>query len=158
MRPWTYDMAANPEETKAYVCGLSRLRKGAYLLMAGNEDRKMTYETKKLVLKAISERAAAGNQQIMDAYLSIYDSKAEYEDLCKEAPEFLAVLATEEYHRHWESKPSISIRSLTKAEINALLDSLSSHLAGDTSEGDLCWTGHQHNAALRAKDKLLKAI
>ena len=46
---------------------------------------------------------------------------------------------------------------LSAAELHAVLDSLHAHLAGDTSEGDLCWKAHEYKAALRAKEKLADA-
>lgn len=44
----------------------------------------------------------ASSQEIMDHYLRSFTSDAEYQHSAKHRPEFFAVLATEEYHRHWK--------------------------------------------------------
>jgi hypothetical protein len=46
---------------------------------------------------------------------------------------------------------------LTAEEIDAVMESLCAHFAGDTSEGDLCWSAKQHKAAERALTKLLQS-
>ncbi len=40
--------------------------------------------------------------------------------------------------------------NLTRQQIYRLIDSLSAHFAGDTSEGDLSWTKKEHETAARA--------
>lgn len=47
--------------------------------------------------------------------------------------------------------------SLSRAEIEAVLDSLNAHFSGDTSEGDLAWTDAEHQAAVKAHEKLNRA-
>lgn len=47
----------------------------------------------------------ATSQQIMDEYLSPWFSRAGYERDCANRPEFIAVLATAEYHEHWQVRP-----------------------------------------------------
>jgi hypothetical protein len=46
------------------------------------------------------------DQTIMAAYLSDYASESAYRREASNAVEFLAVLATEEYHRHWKGDPA----------------------------------------------------
>jgi len=46
--------------------------------------------------------------------------------------------------------------SIPQAE--RLLDSLAAHMAGDTSEGDLCWTPTEHKTAERARQAIIEAM
>lgn len=43
-------------------------------------------------------------------------------------------------------------------EIHVLIDSLEAHFAGDTSEGDLCWSEQEHKSAVDARLKLGNAV
>lgn len=64
----------------------------------------MTSETRYHLLNLLSaQQQAEIDQAIMDSYLSTFASRAEYEsDGERRRLYFLAVLATAEYHEHWE--------------------------------------------------------
>lgn len=44
------------------------------------------------------------DQVIMDCYLEPHYNRADYNLTASNRPEFYAVLATEEYHRHWDER------------------------------------------------------
>lgn len=44
------------------------------------------------------------DQMLMDCYLAHYATPDDYKRDCARRPEFLAVLATAEYHEHWSKR------------------------------------------------------
>lgn len=65
----------------------------------------MTNDTRGAILDAIRDRKSHLHpQELMDEYLTGYPTREGYESIAAGLPEFYAVLATEEYHAHWERK------------------------------------------------------
>lgn len=63
----------------------------------------MTQATRNGLIGLLDSPAAAEiDQGVMDTYLSAYSSRADYEQNARNQTCFLAVLATAEYHEHWE--------------------------------------------------------
>lgn len=63
----------------------------------------MTQATRNGLIGLLDSPAVAEiDQAVMDAYLSAYSSRADYETNARNQTCFLAVLATAEYHEHWE--------------------------------------------------------
>lgn len=63
----------------------------------------MTQATRNSLIGLLDSPAVAEiDQTVMDAYLSAYSSRADYEQNARNQTCFLAVLATAEYHEHWE--------------------------------------------------------
>lgn len=47
---------------------------------------------------------------------------------------------------------------LTLPQAERVIESLDAHFAGDTSEGDLCWSTRKHKSALAARDVISDAL
>lgn len=64
----------------------------------------MTAQTRELILASMhcSPAAPCTDQEAMDAYLFRWRTRDRYESEACQQPEFYAVLATAEYHKHWQ--------------------------------------------------------